>query len=678
MYRARVWLALCLTATIFGCGGSNNETASPTATSSPTATATLVPSRAPSETATFIASPTATATRVPPTATATCACTPTPTATATATATPTEAAALFSADPLNPANPFPSDRLLDDTGHVHVTGSLVGADLPPTSQFNVARNLANTIADQLTALTGFSTYAPIRVKVNRAVTIAGENPDGVLVLQLDDLSVAPPIMVKAVTPDISGDYAIEIYPVVPLQPKTRYVYVVTRAVHDDAGDPLQPSPDLTAALAATTPWRTTLDPVLTYLHDQRGINLDDIVAIDFFTTQPITDDLIAIKDLFATGKLQPADPVFENSPVPGLATGIFPEGTPQFTDLIGSSTSTNVSAVAIGSFDSYDFRSADGVFDATLLSGQVTPGVNHLDFYMTIPKAPAPPGGYPITIFGHGLGGSGRNVIFVSQLVGDAPMMAIAISDVSHGLRGDVSNFFDLNNGFVTRENFRQTVADYLQLERMVRHATVPPFDQVNKDRINYMGVSLGGIMGTLYMGVEPDVRVGMLSVPGGGLPNILQSHDIGNLLDPLISLTAHIPLDNPLFPVFLYRFEQLSQWFVDPADPINTAPYVVDPARRLEGVPPKLILMHEGIVDNTVPNATTDALALAMELPDVKATQGCSSSNGCSGIWRFVMTEYGQNQFSGHGVTALIPQAGAQAGHFLATDGQEISDASP
>ena len=50
-------------------------------------------------------------------------------------------------------------------------------------------------------------------------------------------------------------------------------------------------------------------------------------------------------------------------------------------------------------------------------------------------------------------------------------------------------------------------------------------------------------------------------------------------------------------------------------------------PGAQLPGVPPKRILMHEGIVDSTVPNRTTDDLALAMRLPDLNASHGCDES---------------------------------------------------
>jgi hypothetical protein len=41
-------------------------------------------------------------------------------------------------------------------------------------------------------------------------------------------------------------------------------------------------------------------------------------------------------------------------------------------------------------------------------------------------------------------------------------------------------------------------------------------------------------------------------------------------------------------------------------------------------------------------------------------------------------MTDYGQPEFFGHGVTTAIPQARMQAGEFLASFGTVITDARP
>jgi predicted esterase len=627
-----------------------------------------------------------------PTATVTATATVTRTPTATVTSTPIAlgARALFSADPDSPANPFPSDRLREASGRVQVSAARFSAGVPPEPKYDTVRGYYELVADQINdpavGLTGFSTFAPMRAVFDGPVTVGDEiNPAGVLVRRYDDFAPVD-VRARAVTPEVSADHAIEIYPIHPLDPKTRYAYVITTAVHDAAGHPVQPSPDLAAALAAggsgagrpDDSFAALIAPVLSHLEGTLGVSRDEIALIDVFTTQPTTDDLIAIKDLFVNGRLPTDDPTFSGT-LSGRELGVFPEGTPQFDALVDAPTSPYFAAVAVGSFPSYDFRrNQETAFDRDLVAGLRTPPVNQLDFYVTIPKAPPPPGGYPVVIFQHGLGGEGADAIGMAEFfLGDAAVVGIGISAVQHGLRGDVVFFFDLVDIFAIRENFRQTIADLVQLVRMIRHTSVPPFDQINPDRLHYFGVSLGGIMGTLFMGVEPDVPVGVLSVPGGGLPNIvLDSEEIGRLIKPLLGAVTGLFLNDPYFPVLLNRFTQTAQWLIDPADPVNTAPYVIDPARRLPGVPAKRILMQMGIFDNIVPNRTTEDLARAMGLPDVKATRGCMDLDGCSGIWRFVMTEYGQPAQSGHLVSGLLPEAAAQVTRYLLSAGTEIADA--
>jgi hypothetical protein len=301
-----------------------------------------------------------------------------------------------------------------------------------------------------------------------------------------------------------------------------------------------------------------------------------------------------------------------------------------------------------------------------------------LDFYVAFPKAPPPPQGYPLVVYGHGLSRSGADAITTANSYADLPMVWAGISAVSHGRRGNFLGFFNLANVLATRENFRQTIADFMQFERMIRHTNHPLFDQINRDRIEYYGVSLGGIIGALYMGFESDIRVGLLNVPGGGLPNILAGSDfIGDLINPLISIQLGMSLSDPLFPIVQHLFLQLAQWTLDPGDPISTAPFLLGP-ETLPGVPSKNILMQMGITDSIVPNNTSDDLARAMRIADVKRRGGCSDVDGCSGIWRYVMTEYDQPSDCGHLISFVVEESHRQALNYLFTDGTEIEDASP
>ena len=678
MRRATAVVTAGVLALLLAACGSNNITdsfAAATATATAPATATALVIRTATATATSLPSaiPTATLTSVP-----------------TPTATTESATVLFSADQMAAANPFPSDRLLDLSGHPVVPPSYLDPGLPPTPDYDIAHAYVQNLIGQLHALTGFPTFAPILIRLDQSVVVdSGRNPRGILLLEYNDLAAPPP----AITASVYGpDNAIEVQPVVPLKPKTTYAVVATTLLTDTTGRAVHPSADFAAVLSgqglspALTAFRAHVQPVIDYMQSAFGIGPDGLALVEVFTTVPTTDDLVAIQQrLINDGPsgLVPGGPVFENSPIQNLETGIFPEGSPQFQSLVGSATSPNIAAVGVGSFDSYDFRTGPrGAFDPSLLAGPAVPKVNHLDFYVTIPKAAPPSGGYPIAIFGHGLGGSSRDVITsVPPMVGDAPVMGIGISALSHGHRGMPTSFFVFNEIAATREFFRQTVADTMQLTRMIENAhsaRIAPFDHIDPSRIMYFGVSLGGIMGSMFMAVEPDVRVGMLSVPGGGLPNILASHDIGNLLDPLLAFQVGIPQSNPFYPLFRHRFQHLVHWVLESADPINYGPHIIVPGAQLTDVPLKHVLVHEGIVDNTIPNRTTDDLALAMRLPDLNLSDGCQDDSGCSGIWRFVMTDYGQPELSGHSVSFSVPQASAQVGEYLRSNGTHVPDAVP
>ncbi len=677
MSAARRLIVLLLACLLAACGDDDNSGPRPTATATAAATPIVTASAVPSATS----APTQTATLPAATATATALPSRTPTAAATATAS-VGAVALFSADPGNPANWFPSDRLLDESGHVAINPERLEAIVPADPRFDDTRAYLETVASQLSALTGFSTFAPIQVVLS-GEPAAGPLPAGaVYVMRADPPFDPQPVAAVGLAAGTAGANVIEIQPTVPLEAKTSYVYVVTNAARDADGHALRRDPDLTAALRGDVPsldtWLVGLEPAIQHLHDNLGVDPESIVAIDRFTTQPTTDDLASIAGLLSSDTLVPGAPDFETQ-LPDLPIGIFPEGSPEFTTYLGAPTSPNIAAVAVGTFASYDFRDVPGgSFDPDKVSGVTTPATNQLDFYLTIPKGTPPAAGWPITLFGHGLGQSGRDTFAIANSLGDYPGMVIGISAVSHGRRGNFLDFFDFLHPFTTRDNFRQSVADMLQVVSMVRHADAAPFDHLDTSRIRYFGISLGGIMGTIFMGHVHEVQVGMLSVPGGGLASIIKSPLIGDLLQPILAQNIGVSRDDPFFPVLLHNFINTSQWALDAGDPVNVAPFLIDPDRRLPDVPVKRVLVHEGIVDTVVPNETTENLVRAAGLADVRATDGCQDDNGCSGIWRFVMADYGLGDVNGHLVTFVLPQAGAQAKAYLESDGTEIIAADP
>lgn len=665
--------------------GCDDDSFPPAAT--PTATATLTETATPTPTATTTATPTSTATATP-------SSTPTQTATPSpsSTATPAGVTALFTLDALDVANPFPSDRQRDGNGNVLVSSEALDAFLPEDSRYNGARAYLRRAANDLQKLDGFSTFGPIRIALDGPAQIAAPiDPPGIHLLAVDPPFERIPVRVRATTPEISGDYAIEISPLVPLQPRKSYAFAVTREVTGTDERPLLPSDAFHSALcngiesAVYAAWRERLAGVRQELAASHGLGCEDFAVLDFLTTQTTNDDLVSIRNLLDDGALPLAEPNFASTTYPSVRTGVFAAGTPEFDAVVSSLASIggvpnagSLGAIAIGTFRSYEFRGASRAFAPERVSGEVAPPATEIAFYIAIPAAPPPPTGYPVVIYGHGLSRSGADAISTATSVPEMPMVWAGISAVSHGERGSFLGFFNLNNVLATRDNFRQTAADLLQFQRMLRHSDHPVFADFDRDRFGYYGISLGGIIGALYLGIESDIDVAMLSVPGGGLPNILaESAFIGDLLKPLVSFALSIQVDDPIFPLAFGRFVQLAQWVLDPGDPINTAPYLLGPA-TLPGASAKRILMQMGVEDAIVPNRASEDLARAAGFADLRAAGGCSDSEGCSGLWRFDMTAYDQPVDCGHLISFVVPEAHLQSIRYLFSHGTEVEDASP
>jgi hypothetical protein len=118
--------------------------------------------------------------------------------------------------------------------------------------------------------------------------------------------------------------------------------------------------------------------------------------------------------------------------------------------------------------------------------------------------------------------------------------------------------------------------------------------------------------------------------------------------------------LGNPDFAALLDAAALDFQTQLDPGDGSCYARWL-----RLEphGVAPKPVLVQEGIGDAVVANPLTEALARAIALP---ANRADTAAGGVAGLWRFPPPQ-------GHGILAL-PQVRQQALRFLASGGTDLS----
>jgi hypothetical protein len=198
----------------------------------------------------------------------------------------------------------------------------------------------------------------------------------------------------------------------------------------------------------------------------------------------------------------------------------------------------------------------------------------------------------------------------------------VGIDAVKHGDRADdgkeSGDGFFSTNLFASRDNMRQTIIDQIQLKRAIDSISegvptgFPEGVKIDSTQTYYFGISLGGILGTLFMTVESSVKVGVLNVPGGGLTDILVKSETEAINASIFeALSAQgIEQGTPAFEQFMF----FAQLILDRSDPKAYAPFTVKQFN-------KKILIQKAVGDSVIHNSTTDELARVMGLENITYT---------------------------------------------------------
>lgn len=266
-----------------------------------------------------------------------------------------------------------------------------------------------------------------------------------------------------------------------------------------------------------------------------------------------------------------------------------------------------------------------------------------LQFIAFVPAQAAPATGYPTTIFGHGLGRSKNDLFAIGPQLAANGYASIAIDFVASGSRAvQISNDAALGcNGTPnvvaapqcfspilstdlaqTRDNIRQTVLDLQRLTNALitcgangcasgnSTATLA----VDSSKIEYVGQSLGGIIGSVFVAVEPHVKAAVLNVAAVGLLDVLEHTDnltircslVNGLIDAGILIgdkwnpqagTGLCTTDAWKMQPSYVQFSGIARIVLDPADPAN---YTAKLATRR-------FLLQEVVGDAVVPNYATN-----------------------------------------------------------------------
>jgi hypothetical protein len=127
----------------------------------------------------------------------------------------------------------------------------------------------------------------------------------------------------------------------------------------------------------------------------------------------------------------------------------------------------------------------------------------------------------------------------------------------------------------------------------------------MDPDRVDYYGISLGGIQGAGQTALSPRIRHAVLAVPGAGWAHLIQRSTQFDQLESLFDSLYPDPLTQSLLL-------GAAQTFFDWSDPGNLAQLISDPDEGYEM--DKVVVLQEAIGDCQVANITTDLLARAMD----------------------------------------------------------------
>ncbi len=228
------------------------------------------------------------------------------------------------------------------------------------------------------------------------------------------------------------------------------------------------------------------------------------------------------------------------------------------------------------------------------LNGERIPALLH------IPKGAEGKMPCVISMHGYGMDKSGAGM-FAGMLVPRGYAM-IAIDAQYHGDRVEEGKDIfstDIDSDVIA---LKQTVID---LRRAVDYLETR--DDIDAARIGYTGMSMGGFLGSIFMGVEPRVKTAVLVVAGGDWEKLI----------PLSQVSC---------------FVKMREWMSNgglPLGEISARMQIVDPVNFIGMASPRPILFLNSDRDTYVPKPTTEALFEAAGEPKKIAWYTPIDANG-------------------------------------------------
>ena len=181
----------------------------------------------------------------------------------------------------------------------------------------------------------------------------------------------------------------------------------------------------------------------------------------------------------------------------------------------------------------------------------------------------------PGIVLMHGMPGNARQMAAAGQLLAEQGAVTIAIDAPSARRGGQPVRF--------TTQDRAEQIQLMKDLQRAVDVVRARP--NVDDERIAYLGVSYGGAMGALFVGIERRLKAAVLVVGDGGLVSHFTGPEDANFMAGLSCATR-------------------ANWFEAMAP--------IEPIRFIGQASPTALLLQNGRLDTLVPVADAEALQAA------------------------------------------------------------------
>ena len=609
-------------------------------------------------------------------------------------------------DPANKIVPFPNNLLLDPaTGKVNLPQQC--NESPVQTQLRtLVLNKLDGFGTFEVGLQATFTETPDTASVTAADVVLYKRAAGGTAVDAATAMPVPTRIILGKFPRLAADCVtatmvdtLTVVPLVPLDQRSTYTVALLSGIDSGSGAAFIPSftwalvrqsvePVTLDASGKVTANSTPLDPTdPTQLAQLQGIDLlwkahagaltfldgalkstdrSKILLAWDFNTQTTTDVLdahvatspagkvpttpfLALPSALATlcGGPCTAQQFLEGSPIGPLCTDHPANGGYIPCDKVGD---------ILGGLMPEDIYQSDSpnAFDAAKpipgpWSDPVAPAVIHaatnLQVIAMIPKGAAPAGGWPVVMYGHGLGSKKETLIAIGPQLAALGFASVGIDFVAHGSRAvQVTNSAAIGCAATspppdasvspqcfapflsadlatTRDNIRQSIVDLHRVHAALVACGATPTPAgcgqlaVDKAHIEYIGISLAGIMGSTFTSTA-NLKAAVLNVPGVGWLDILENTanlEIScSLVDALIGAgvltgtpSGMADASHPALcatnawqkqPGYV-QFSSVARWILDSADGANYTPKLA--AQKF--------FIQEVVGDQVVPNVATD-----------------------------------------------------------------------